>query len=563
MPTPAKTSTKKSKSAKKNSLRKKVKIGTSGKVESKVLNPNPTFDPQILSLFGLALVLMFIGLVRYQFLDIGMERDEGIYSYFGQLILEGKVPYLDFYEIRLPGIFYMYAIIVGIFGFTIEGVAVGIMLLNMGTAVMLYLIGKQLFNWSTGLIAAAAFALFSLAPEISGFTRQSEHIVIFWSTASLLMMIKALESDKALHFILSGVLISLSFITKGNAVFFILMNGFILVSWYALQKSFDWKKMIFGLFGLMCLGMAAQGAWEEMWFWSFDASSQYVGKGSWESGKFVLNDIIGKIQANSLVLWITAIAGLLLVLVSKTTWQQKIFALLLVGFSAMTITPGLRFYGHYWIMLVPGLALLSGMAFYSLSQLISKSNASLASWMPVGFLLVVIIQVSQMSDYYFAPDHHKVLRDTYGMNPFPESQIIGEFIKNRVQPGEQVALIGSEPQVFIYSNTRSASKHAYFSYLMKDPTTSDASLWSKEFIQEVETSKPKYIVLYDHKISILRKSNSDMSVFTWFNSWVVNNYNRVGLVDMLPNQPATYLWGAEIGNYQPKSSLKAYVYERK
>ena len=86
---------------------------------------------------------------------------------------------------------------------------------------------------------------------------------------------------------------------------------------------------------------------------------------------------------------------------------------------------------------------------------------------------------------------------------------------------------------------------------------------TKEFIQEVETSKPKYIVLYDHTISILRKPNSDMSVFTWFNSWVVSNYNRVGLVDMIPNQPATYLWGAEIGNYQPQSNFKVYVYERK
>ncbi|MBK8722828.1 MAG: hypothetical protein IPL95_11335 [Saprospiraceae bacterium] len=42
------------------------------------------------------LILMFV--IRLNFLEIPYERDEGAYSYYGQLLNEGKTPYIDFYE---------------------------------------------------------------------------------------------------------------------------------------------------------------------------------------------------------------------------------------------------------------------------------------------------------------------------------------------------------------------------------------------------------------------------------------------------------------------------------
>ncbi|MBK7819009.1 MAG: hypothetical protein IPJ60_16840 [Sphingobacteriaceae bacterium] len=52
---------------------------------------------------GLLFVLVFIvHSIRTNFAGIPFERDEGIYSYFGKLVLEGKVPYKDFYEVKFP-----------------------------------------------------------------------------------------------------------------------------------------------------------------------------------------------------------------------------------------------------------------------------------------------------------------------------------------------------------------------------------------------------------------------------------------------------------------------------
>lgn len=63
----------------------------------------------------LILLLFIIGMVliiRTKFSGIPFERDEGAYSYYGKLLLEGKIPYKDFYEQKFPGIFYFFGFIV-------------------------------------------------------------------------------------------------------------------------------------------------------------------------------------------------------------------------------------------------------------------------------------------------------------------------------------------------------------------------------------------------------------------------------------------------------------------
>ena len=54
----------------------------------------------------LAILVLLIIFIRLKLDGIPMERDEGIYAYGGRMILDGKVPYLDFYEQKFPGLFY-------------------------------------------------------------------------------------------------------------------------------------------------------------------------------------------------------------------------------------------------------------------------------------------------------------------------------------------------------------------------------------------------------------------------------------------------------------------------
>src|ERR1044071_2696036 len=83
----------------------------------------------------LALLIIIVVMIRTNFLNIPYERDEGGYSYYGKLLLEGKTPYKDFYEQKLPGIFYFYAFMVSIFGSTVKGMHTGFIWLNIASII--------------------------------------------------------------------------------------------------------------------------------------------------------------------------------------------------------------------------------------------------------------------------------------------------------------------------------------------------------------------------------------------------------------------------------------------
>jgi len=65
-------------------------------------------------LMGLVLLLVFF--IRLRLLATPLERDEGEYAYMGQLLLQGILPYIEAYNMKFPGIYFIYAIVLAIFG---------------------------------------------------------------------------------------------------------------------------------------------------------------------------------------------------------------------------------------------------------------------------------------------------------------------------------------------------------------------------------------------------------------------------------------------------------------
>jgi hypothetical protein len=139
---------------------------------------------------GLGIILLLATVIRLQFIKIPMERDEGQYAYYGMLLLEGKVPFVDFGESKLHGIYYTYAFLELIFGKTLSGLHVAFLFVNLLTIWLVYHIGKLLASDVAGLLSAGAFALISMAAGLSGYTVQSEHLVALFVSISVLMLVK-------------------------------------------------------------------------------------------------------------------------------------------------------------------------------------------------------------------------------------------------------------------------------------------------------------------------------------------------------------------------------------
>lgn len=509
--------------------------------------------------------------VRSLFWAVPMERDEGIYAYFGKLILDGQIPYVDFYEHRLPGIFYMYAIIIGIFG-DFEGLAAGFTLMNIGSMIWIYLVGRRLLNTTSGLIAAAIFALMSLQPESVGFTRQSEHIVAFWLSGGLFFTLRGLQDQKQRDILLGGIFMCLSFLTKPNGVLFILLGGGWVLGYYlfsgqikkALKPVLVYSAGVFGTFGLLCLLMLVQGAFGEMWYWGIEYAGKYASKFSWDYGKQFFYRMNGRITDAQQPFWYLAAAGLILPwFVRSLDWWKRIGLFLLGTFSFASIFPGLHFYNHYWIMLNPAVGLMIAATFYSTQKALEGFEVPQVATQTASGLVVLFLigyQVSKRPSYYSNPDLGIVVLHEYGAQPFRATVVLGAFLEERANEGDEIALVGAEPQVYIYSDLPSVTKHAYFSYLLADPErTPEVREWQSEYINAVEQKKPRFIMWAHNRISSAPRPGTDMRLFEFMDKHIQENYRRVALAEVWQPQvvngrttaPITYTYGADkLQNYQ-------------
>src|SRR5437868_11591432 len=105
-------------------------------------------------------LLLFAG-IRWRLREMPLERDEGEYAYAGQLILQGIPPYQIAYNMKLPGTYLAYALILRIFGASVAGIHAGLLVVNACTTLMMFLLGWRLYGNLAGVAAAASYALLS------------------------------------------------------------------------------------------------------------------------------------------------------------------------------------------------------------------------------------------------------------------------------------------------------------------------------------------------------------------------------------------------------------------
>ncbi len=243
---------------------------------------------------------------------------------------------------------------------------------------------------------------------------------------------------------------------------------------------------------------------------------------------------------------------------------MKLVLISLLFFSFCTIVPGYYFYGHYWIQTIPGLALMAGVTYYGIITFLKNTfnlKQPALKYIYLGiFGILTVKHVSALKSYYFHPNYERILRSVYGSNPFPESMEIANFINANSKPEDQIVLIGSEPQIYFYTKKKSPSRHAYFAAIVSD--VPEHREWQKEFVKDVEKASPRYVVFFNHSISLFVQPNTDRYVFDWANKYITEGYHLVGLVDMVDGQQSNYVWKEALLNYKPMGQNSIYVYEK-
>src|SRR5208283_2554875 len=162
-------------------------------------------------------VLVVVAVVRLRLLNFPLERDEGEYAYAGQLMLQGIPPYQLAYNMKFPGTYAAYAVIIALFGPTPAGIHFGVLCLTTLTALMLFWLGKKMLDPTAGIVAASAYAVLAASPSMLGLAGHATHFCAFFATAGLCAMWQARQNRNGLVVLAAGLLFGTAVLMKQQA----------------------------------------------------------------------------------------------------------------------------------------------------------------------------------------------------------------------------------------------------------------------------------------------------------------------------------------------------------
>ena len=518
---------------------------------------------------AVGLTIAFFGLIRFHLADFPLERDEGEYAYAGQLIMHGIDPYRYCYSMKLPGTASAYALLMAVFGQNAVGVHLGLLVVNSASCLLLYFLATRLFGRLAAVVATATFALLSLQPVVLGFAGHATQFVVMPAIAGILLLLLGIESEKRWLLFGSGFCLGVSFLMKQPGALFIVFPVFYL-AYLEWTRGLDMFRsgarlglLLLGSvipYAFVCLLYVASGNFQGFWFWTFHYAREYekilpLWRG-WEN----FTNTVSAVISSALFLWVIAAVGLVAVLWRPKLRSRTVFVVGLLVFSFAAVCPGLYFRPHYFVLLLPAVSLLSGVAVSEATAKLRDGSVSFLAAVPtILFVIALVISTVHDADFFFANDLDSACHRLYGTNPFPEARKVSEFIRSRAQPSDEIAVIGSEPELYFYSRLRSATGFVYMYPLMEHQPFAIAM--QQEMEKEIEAANPRFVVLVTEAASWLRHDDSDSGIFDWSGKFLQDHYKRIGVVDLMGDD-TEFHFDDDARSYQPRSPSKMLIYQR-
>ena len=319
--------------------------------------------PRALSQFrlaALALVLLTVVTRLPSLLHPWSIDDEAVYSIVGNEIVDGGRPYVDAVERKPPLLFWLYA---GIFEATGKFNPAGLHVVALGwtlaTMAGLYVIGRQLFDRGTGLVAALLYSVYQPWGTFKNLAFNGEMIMnlpLVWACA---IVFARSSSRLRPELLVAGALLGAAFLLKQPAAIAAVPLGiYLLLPTYrtsrrltptaSLIHAFLLTAGFFGVLGVVIAVLQKQGILRDAFFWTITAhANPYV---FWGKGALSILAFLG--------CCFPLVVGAILSLRDKRgLWSEnsaeRTALLILLAASAIGAAAGGRFYPHYYIQLIP------------------------------------------------------------------------------------------------------------------------------------------------------------------------------------------------------------------
>lgn len=518
----------------------------------------------------LVLVLALVAGVRMRLLDLPLERDEGEYAYAGQLILQGVPPYKLAYNMKFPGTYFAYALIMLVFGQTPAGIHLGLTCVTTLTGLMLYWLGRRVLDETAGVVAATTHAVLAASPALLGLAAHATHFAALFATAGLCIVWPARQHPGWVRVAAGGFMFGLATLMKQHAAIFLLWGvAFIGLKVWQRQVTLGWGIRLLVAFCLgaaapisvCCLALWCAGVWQHFVFWTIIYASEYARVLPLSEVPGVLLGALTGVTERDPALWAVVILGVGFVLGDAQLAKCRGPLLSFLVAAVLSTVPGFYFRRHYFILPLPAFALAAGCGVSAARTFLAGTRWKWGGRVPaLVYMCALALSFYQNSDIWFKATPRQAVTKIYLGNPFAESEVIAAYIRTNTAPDAKIAILGSEPQIFFLARRRSATGYIY-TYPLMEPHRYAASM-HEQMIQEIESAKPEFVLAVKVPLSWLGRPESDTRILEWWAGSYRTNYVLVGVAVMKPPAETEYYWDQAAIEFGERLKWGVLVYRR-
>jgi len=383
----------------------------------------------VLKVFAIVAAVSFLLRIAYAG---HLYEDDGLWFTVGEELLRGKALYREIYFDKPPGLALTYLLLFWSFGAHVITVRLFTIVYSITISAVLYLFGSKLYDKRIGLLAALMFAVFSTTyPHFQALNTDLLMALPYTAGAYLLVRSRwdvcspgAAPSLKRWLALAGGALVGVAFQINPKAIFDIVFFGaFLIVSWKwnenRIRSATDPSRRepngtsLFALAGVgviagsvpFLIQIAAGHAWSCYWAYVWDWGARY---GGYNSASIVVVAAL-KSGMNYLTLNNTLLIGLAFVVFAlacqmrqhsnitdqatgasfKTVLKFRADVVLLLWFAASFagVMVGGRFYGHYFLQIVPSLCVIGARGIVVINSFLKTRGQALRR----GALAVLVI----------------------------------------------------------------------------------------------------------------------------------------------------------------------------
>jgi 4-amino-4-deoxy-L-arabinose transferase-like glycosyltransferase len=447
----------------------------------------------ILLLVGLCLLPVLLYL---PFLNVPFERDEGVYATIAQGLLDGKVPYRDLFDNKPPLVYGWYAFSFLLFGESVVAPRIVASILLSATTLALFTQVRMVLPRGAAYAAAGIFALSTGLPWVA-LHANTEAYMLLPLVASLTAFTVGIRGAGRGWFLLAGALGALAMLTKQVAVWNLLALAIVAWGWRwrstgaalrGLTPAIWLAAGVAAIVAIVAVPFALAGALDDLVY--ANVSYNWLYFGSLTYGQRALNFVVGVFLFIGVAAPLIAAAafGLVAVLRGRKRAAQYLLILWAIA-SAVGVASGGRFFPHYFLQLLPAMAILAAVAIH---DRIRDRDFSLPH-RPVLVIGIALVAISLVTNgvLYFAPRRaeHRVAETVFYQKEWEsQSQAVGAYIAERTGPEDTIFNFGREAQIYFYADRSPAVSYFYdWAYFYDERTVSVT-------VEALREARPVYVI---------------------------------------------------------------------